>query len=61
MIIWWVFGDQKALDTYHNFFGYIPDRPESLVGTTVSSRARLDAIIFTVTSLISRRDQRDGG
>lgn len=56
-----VFRDRKAIATYHRFLGYVPDRPDPTVETTVSSLAFLDEWICTFTSLLSPREQRCGG
>lgn len=56
-----VFRDQEAIDTYNNFLGYVPDRPDSPVETIVLHLACLDACICTVNSLLSPQEPRGCG
>lgn len=51
--------DQKDIDTFHNFLGYVTDRLEAPVETSILSLNRLNLWIYTV--FISGKEQRGGG
>lgn len=55
-----LFRDKRAVQTYHTFLGYAPNRTGMVVETSILNLARLDAWVCTVVTLVSVREERGG-
>ena len=53
-----LFRDEKCIQTFHTFLGYVPNKDSVHVECSILSFARLDAWVFSVAFLISPKDTR---
>ena len=56
-----LFRDEDVLKVFHTFIGYLPNRDERQVETSIMAFARLDAWINCVVELLDTNDTRGGG